>query len=215
MQLGDNVQAYQVEYCMFDKITIKGSIPQDGGAAPVSVEGSFFGRQLTTHAFTAALSLCSVTPMNAKLARLYLDTAWAGVGGTEVPLLRDFQIEIMTGVHPVFNGASGLTFTKHLESYIDYTATFTLDGGTTAHALLTLQRAGTFQVARLAINGPVIGSGTNHLAQFDMGGILETVGPDDSADRGDNLSSVVLHGIYDVTGAKGLQAKVICHQSVI
>jgi hypothetical protein len=216
LELGDNVQAYQVPYVQFDKIIIKGSIPQDGGAAPVTVEGSYFGQKIVQHAFTAALSLCSVQPMNAKLARLYMDTSWAGLGGTELAsLLRSFQIEIMTGLHPDFFGSSSLMFGAAKESYIDYTATFTLEGGTTAHALLALQQTAAFRVARLAINGPQIGAGLFNLAQFDMGGFLDVVGPDDNNDRGDNLSTVVLHGTYDLTGAKGLIVTVNCAQNVI
>lgn len=208
LELGDNVQAYQVEYCMFDKITFKGDIAQDGGEAPVSMDATYFGRRLQTHAFTPALSQAPIVPMNAKLARLYMDPTWITLGTTELAgLLRGFQIEILTGVHPDFAGAANTYFTAHKEGYIDYTATFTLEGGTTAHALLAAQQAQTKKFFRLAINGPVIGTGTPHALVFDMAGIPETVGPNDSADRGDNLSTIALHGVYDDTGAKGLQVQ--------
>src|SRR5574343_1958167 len=46
LEFGDDAAAYRVPYCLFDRITIKGDIAQDGGAAPVSVEGSFFGRTI-------------------------------------------------------------------------------------------------------------------------------------------------------------------------
>lgn len=205
MELGDDVQFWESEYCMFDKITLSGSIDQEGGDAPVALDAGFFGRQLATTTKTGALSLASGEFMNAKLARLYLDTAWAGVGGTELSnLLRSWQIEILTGVHPDSTGSATNTFNAHKEGIISVMGTFTIEGGTTANTLLGLQQAGTFRVARLAINGSQIGSGDTHNLTIDFGGMFEAVDPIDSEDRGDNLATFSLRGTYDATGAKML-----------
>jgi hypothetical protein len=137
------------------------------------------------------------------------------VGGTELTDgLVDFGIEILTGVHPVFRGASTNYFNSHREGPIDYTATFTVDHAT-RDELLSSQQAGDLQVVRLAITGPTIGSGTPHKLTIDMGGRWEDVTPRDSSDRGDNLSTLALFGTYDDTGAKGLQVTLTTTQSTI
>lgn len=209
IELFDDVQCWEVEYSMFDKISLSGSISQDGGDAPVALDATYFGRQLTSTTKTSSLSLPSGEFMNAKNARLYIDTSWAGVGGTELSnLLRGFQIEILTGVHPDFTGSSAKYFNAHKEGLISAMLTITLEAGSTVNTLLGLQQAGTFRVARLAVNGSQIGSGGTHNFTFDLGGYFESVMPIDGDDRGDNLASFVLKGAYDTTGAKLLQAKV-------
>lgn len=215
LQLGDGEQAWRVPYCMTDRISIKGSVAQDGGSAPVAMEQSFFGRFIEENAFTASLALEGSTPINAKLAQMYVDSSWAGVGGTELSDgLVDFGLEILTGVHPVFRGSSQNYFNAHREGVIDYTFTATVD-----HALrdelMSSQQAGDLQVVRFVVTGPVIGSGTPHKLTVDMGGRWEDVVARDSSDRGDNLSTVALRATYDDTGAKGLQLTLTTSQSTI
>ena len=205
IEIGDDSQFWEAEYCMFDKISLSGSIDQEGGDAPVSLDVGFFGRKLTTTTKTAALSIPAGEVMNSKLARFYLDTAWAGVGVTELSnLLRSWQIEILTGVHPDSTGSAANTFNQHKEGLISVMGTFTIEGGTSANSLLALQQAGTFRVARLAINGTQIGSGDPHNLTIDIGGQFETVDPIASEDRSDNLSTFAIKGTYDTTGAKML-----------
>lgn len=204
LQVGDDQQAWRIPYCMTDRITLKGKVSQDGGAAPVSLEQGFFGRYIEENAFTGSLSLESCTDMNAKLAQLYVDTTWAGVGVTEYSdALDEFTIEILTGVHPVFRGASTNYFNKHREGIIGYTASFVVDTAL-RDELLSSQQAGDLQIVQFTITGAAIGSGTPHKLTLQMGGRWEDVTARDTSDRGDNLATVALHGQYDTTGGKGL-----------
>ena len=147
--------------------------------------------------------------MNAKLAQLYVNPTWATVGNTELSDgLDEFTVEILTGVHPVFRGATTNYFNKHREGIIGYTATFVVE-----HALrdelLSSQQAGDLQVVRLKLNGPQIGTGVNHSLTIDMGGSWEDVTAIDNSDRGDNLATIALRAHYDDTGAKGLQVALV------
>ena len=215
LQLGDDQQGWRVPYCMTDRITLKGKVSQDGGSAPVSLEQGVFGRFIEEDAFTGSLALESVTDMNAKLSQLYVDTSWAGVGGTELTdALDEFTIEILTGVHPVFRGATTNYFNKHREGIIDYTASFVVDTAT-RDELMSSQQAGDLQVVRFTITGAVIGSGTPHKLTIDMGGRWEDVTARDNSDRGDNLATIALRGTYDTVGAKGLQLTLTTTQSTI
>lgn len=206
LRMGDDVQAWISEYVMFERIRISGQVAQGADASPVNVEADFFGRQLATTTFTAGQSGPTLEPLNAKLARLYLDTSWAGVGGTELAnALRTFDIEILTGVHPKFSGAATKIFNGHSEGVISVMGTFGIEGGSGANTILANQQAGSLAVARLEINGSQIGSGTSHQLRIDFSGTYEDADPISGADRGDNLSTFVLHGFYNTTGAKSIQ----------
>jgi hypothetical protein len=199
---------------LFERIRIGGQVSQGQDASPVTVEADFFGRQLTPTTFTGAISLPSVEPMNAKLSRFYLDTSWAGVGGTEkTNILRGFDIEILTGLHPVFTGSSEKYFNTYAEGLMMVTANFTFEGNSDANAINTAHRAGSLAVARLAINGSAIGAGTAHSLKIDIGGAWEAVSPLSSEDRGDNLHSATLRGYYDPTGAKLFDVAVVTNVS--
>src|SRR6185503_12229124 len=114
LQVGDDQQGWRIPYVMTDRITIKGKVSQDGGAAPVSLESGIFGRYIEENALTSGQALEASTPMNAKLAQLFIDTAWSGVGGTELTdALDEFTLEILPGVHPVFRGSAANYFNRH------------------------------------------------------------------------------------------------------
>lgn len=214
IEMGDDVQAWEAEYCMFERIRIGGSVSQGMDASPVTLERDFFGRQLTATTFTGAISLPTVEPMNAKLARFYVDTAWAGVGGTEkTATLRGFDIEILTGLHPIFSGSAAKFFDTYAEGLIGVTATFTLEGNAAANAIFTAMQAQTFQAVRLKILGPQIGTGTTHSLSIDIGGTWESVIPMNGEDRSDNLTQAVFRGFYDATGAKLLAVNVTTNTS--
>ena len=206
IRMGDDAQAYISEYCMFERIRISGQVSQGSDVSPVRVESDFFGRQIAETTFTASLTPRTLEPLNSKLARLYLDTSWAGVGGTELAnLLRTFDIEILTGVHPKFAGSTAKTFNRHAEGVISVMGTFGIEGGSDAADIFADQQNNVFSVARLEITGGQIGSGDPHLFQLDFGGTFEDASPINSQDRGDNLAQFVLHDYYDLTSGKKLQ----------
>lgn len=202
-ELCNDTQAYEVPYCMVKEIRLSGSVNQDNTPSPVKIEADWFGQKLDTCTKTAGLSLPTPTGMNAHLAKLYLDTAWAGVGGTALTnLLRSWELTILTGNHPLHTGGANNYMASHAEGIITAMLSFTLEQGATANALLALQQAGTFRVARLEVIGPQIGSGGTHYLKFDVGGSLEELSLYGQEDRGDNLSTFTLHGHYNDTGAK-------------
>jgi hypothetical protein len=216
IEKGDDVQGYEAEYAMFESYKIAGNVAQGAEEAPVSGDFDFFARQWTLTTLTPALSIPSMTFLSAKLARLYLDSTWAAVGSTELAnALRGFSIDILTGVHPNFSGSANQYFNTHSEGVIGVMASFTVERNATTAALLTTLRNQSLVVARLKITGPQIGSGTNHSLQIDLSGTYEEVRPMAQADRGDNLDTFMIHGMYDATGAKKLAVEVVTNLSSI
>ncbi len=214
IELGDDTQAFETEFAMFERIRISGNVAQGQDASPVNIEADFFGRQLTPTTFTSAIAIPTVEPMNAKLSRFYLDTAWSGVGGTEkANILRSFDIEILTGLHPKFSGSANRYFDTYGQGPISVTANFIFEGNSDADAIFDAHQAKTFNVVRLAILGSQIGTGVTHSLKLDIGGEWESVSPLSSEDRGDNLHSGVLIGRYDATGAKMLQVATVTNSN--
>ena len=216
LERGDDTFMVETEYVKFDSIKISGEINQDGEDSACTIEAGYFGRQNTVTAFTAGLTIPALTPINAKLARFYLDTAWAGVGSTEkTATLRGFNIEIMTGLHPKFLGSTAEYFTRHGEGPMGIMASFTFEGNSNMAAIFAAQQAVSLQVSRLLIIGPQIGSGVSHKLQIDIGGAWESIVPLASESNGNNLWTAVLRGYYDPTGAKMFGVDVVTDTNTI
>lgn len=201
LELGDNTQAFEIEYCQIDKIKYSGQIDQDGGVSKVSLELGYYGRQLTPTTFTGSLALpTSIAPMNAKLARFYLDTSWGGIGGTEqTGLLRAFDVEILIGNHPKFFGDANRYFGGHGEGDIQVLVTLDLEGISGADSIFDLYQAGTERALRLDINGPQIGSGVNHRQRLDVLGAFEMVQPLAQSVKGNNVHRAIFRSVDNGT----------------
>lgn len=210
LEMGDDQQCWEAEYMMFERVRLSGKVNQNADFSPVKIDASFFARQLTKTTFTSALSVGGFEPINAKLARFYLDTAWAGVGTTEkTNFLREFDIEIIGGCYPLFGGSGERYFYGHEQGDIEVNANFVFENDSQAIAIHDAHRANTMQVARLKISGDPIGSGVNHSLSLDISGTWEKVSPLSSKDKASNLTSAILRGYYDLTGAKMLQVNTV------
>lgn len=209
LERGDTQQAVEIEYTLFKRLKISGQVNQEGGESTVKVEVDYFGRQNTNTTFTPALTPLATTMMSAKLAKIYLDTAWAGVGVTEkVGILRAFDLEIIGGAYPKFTGADAEYFTEHGQGPISAMLALTLERGADSEALRAA--IGAFRVARLKIIGPIIGTSTTPQSlTVDLGGYIEDVIAMAQNDRGGRLDTAVIHGQYDPTGAKLIVPKVV------
>jgi len=216
MERGDDGFEVETEYVMFDRIKLSGEINQDGGDSSLKIEADYFGRQNTVTAFTAGLSIPALNPINAKLARLFIDTTWAGVGVTEkTNTLRAFDVEFLTGLHPKFHGSGNEYFDNHGEGAMAVLGAFTFEGNANAADIFTAWNAQTLQVLRLKAEGPQIGTGAKHLLQVDLSGTWEQVIPLASESNGNNLWTAVLHGFYDPTGGKLFDINVVTNQDSI
>ncbi len=217
LEAGDDVQAYEIEYVMYERIRLAGVIAQAGEEGAVALEADYFGRQVTPTTFTGSISVPSMTDIIAKLSRIYVDTTWAGRGTTEKSsLLRAWELEILTGVHPKFFGSGNRFFDAHGEGFIAAMCALTYEGNATADAEFDSFRAGTKQAVRVEIDSGVqIGSGENHKLTIDLWGAYENVIPLSDEDRGNNLHTAMFHGLYDPTGAQELDVQVITDLSAI
>lgn len=216
LELGDDVDAYEHEYTMFKSFKLAGTIPADGSAAPVTGEAPYFARQVTKTSFTASQALhTGLEKMNAKLARLYLDTSWGGLGGTEISnILRGFELEIMTGNEAKFFGSANKYNSSFAEGYIGAMLTLDLEGNASADDIYDLYRAGTERALRFVINGGQIAAGTNYKYQVDMFGAFELVVPINQVIGSNNLSKAVFVA-SSLTPAQFLDIDIVTNHNTV
>jgi hypothetical protein len=217
LEAGDDTQAYEIEYVMFKRIRMAGVIAQAGEESPVALEAEYFGRQVTPTAFTGSISVPNMTDIVAKLSRIYINATWAAKGTTEVTsLLRAWELEILTGLHPKFFGSGNRYFDAHGQSRIDVMLGLTYEGNASADAEWDKYRIGTKQAIRVQIDSGVqIGTGVTHKLTLDVWGAYETVIPLSNEDRGNNLHTAMFRGRYDPTGAQELDVRVITNVAAI
>jgi len=201
LELGDDTQAYEAEYVMAERLRMSGQISQSRDYSPVSLEADLFGRQLTATAFTGAIAVPTVNPIDAKLSRIYIDALFANAGTTEkTNLLRSWDLEIIGGAHPKFTGSANKYYDTHGQSYVEVMLTLMFERNANADTEWDTFRLGTEQAIRLQVDsGVAIGTGDNHTLTLDMWGAYEYVRPIDSEDRGNNIDAVLFRAMYDGT----------------
>lgn len=78
IEYGDNVQSYETEYCFTESFSFTGA-PNE----PVMYTWDIIGRQITESVKTNPLSIATRQQFISNKTRFYIDTSWAGMGGTQ------------------------------------------------------------------------------------------------------------------------------------
>lgn len=92
LEYGDNVQAYETEFLYTKSWEISGA-PNE----PVMVNWTMGGRQVTEASFTGALNAPSTAYFPFNLAKFYIDSDYASIGGTQVTgMLLGFTVTFET-----------------------------------------------------------------------------------------------------------------------
>lgn len=201
LEFGDGEQAFENEFVMGEKLTISGTVPQDGRDAPVKLALDFFARQNSKTSFTAGLSKPVVNELSGYMTRLFVNDSWATVGTTEkTSILRAFDVELVGGKYPQFHGGQALTFDSFGEGKISGLCTLTLDTGAAAIALY--DAIGTMKVFQLLFEGPAIGTGEKQSLTLQFSGAIMESKPGDSKEKETSLTTVSIEFMYDPTGDK-------------
>jgi hypothetical protein len=200
-EVGDDVEQYALTYVMARKLTIAGAMGQNQA---VKVTAECFAQDLAPCDFSGAATIPTVEPIVANQTKLYINPSWATRGATPATgLLRDFSLEIITGLQPKFHG-NGLSFDVHGESYIDAMLKLTLEGNSDADTLYDGFQSRTPYAIRLKTIGSQIANGTTYSMIFDLWGRFEEMQPMGSEKDGNNLHVALFHGLYDPTPSTGL-----------
>jgi hypothetical protein len=194
LEYGDDTQAYEIEGVFLQRITLSGKM---GAAESVKIEASGFGKQITPTTYTASINLLAADaePMIANLAKIYVDPTWATLGSTQkTALLREFKIEILTGLHPKFYGDGTKMISDFGQGYLDCLASFTFERSSAEDTLIFDSfQAETKKAIRFMVEGTQIGTGAKHSITIDMFGTFEEVIPIGTDVEGNNLDTAIFH----------------------
>lgn len=219
LEIGDGTGAnegYEMAYCMAPDLEVAGNT--DSGEA--TVEATLFGDEIARTTLTNVATMPTATGVVGKLARVYVDSTWAGLGGTELELaLLDFTLSVRTGVHPKLRGSSSRTIDSHDQGEIEVTLSLGLERGVAAVGTEeAYYRATTVtpRFVRLEIDSGVqIGAGDNHTLTFDIAGAWvgwQGLGRDQD---GNNIEVATLKAGYDATGTHAFTFSVLTDVAAI
>jgi hypothetical protein len=218
LQYGDDQQAFVTEYVMAKRITVSGRV---GESENVKVSIECFGKQKAKQAFTASINPVALETMVANLTNFYVDANWAALGSTaKTGLLREWSVEILTGIQAKWNAEGVKVMTGHSEGMIDSMWTLTFEGTSEAVTLFDAFNADpqTPKALRIKVIGSTIGStGGQHSLTLDGYGVFEEVIPLGAEGMGNNLYTAVFHCIDDnsATTSHIVAAKVVTNVNAI
>ena len=161
------------------------------------MSANWIGRQLSSAAFTAALSLPSVTEMILPKTKLYIDATGGTVGSTQkTGVLMGAQMTVRTGILPVPVGDGNLYFSAHKFTRPEITFSITLeleDGGVVAaeRAIFESQAVRLFE---LELNG---GNAT-HECVLQWAGKYDSISDYENSD-GNTTVTFEGHAVYSST----------------
>jgi len=218
LEVTDDVQAYEIPYCMVRSITISG----DCVSGEVHCSADLVGRFVDQTTVTGGVSIPTVEMCVGKLSQIYIDSTWAGIGGTELSnCLINWQVTLNTGAHPKFWGTANRYFSGHEQGAITGEAQFTFERTSDVATEELYFRPASGGVARtdrfvqLKLSGTQIGSGDNHTLALDMAGQWTSWSPLGGEEEGNSLDVATLTFGYDATGAQSFRALVTTNVSAI
>ncbi len=181
IEYGDNVQAYEAEFCMASAIEISGA-PDE----PLKLSVDLFGRQMTAATFTTELTMPTVESALFNKAKLYIDSAWASLGNTvKSASLIDFTLRIDTGLVPMKAADGTLYFSFVAEKArgveLDMTLYWNDTVSTTERAMWAAQ---TKRAVRIEVEGTELEHSRLKTLTFDLWGVYtdwETISEKDGA----------------------------------
>ncbi len=144
-----------------------------------------------------------VTPLLA----VYLDTSWAGLGGTQLTgIVRNIKFACSTGFAPNYtaDARADLDFGKHKVGTLGAKLTLLLELDATGAAQFTKYRSNSLQYIRLINTGTAISGGGNKTVQID-GAYRFTGAPAIQRDGSQLLVAAELESVLDATSSKTLE----------
>lgn len=158
-----------------------------------------FGRARQTGTPTGSLVVYpSREILVSNLLAFYLDTTWAGLGGTQLTgLMRSAKLEVSTGFMPDFtmDARTDKDFFEHAVGRLTAKLSFTMELDAVAAARLTERRANSVVFIRLKTTGSVIGAAVKTV-QVD--GAYRWLGMDLNGVDGDqNLVTAELESVLE------------------
>jgi hypothetical protein len=145
VEAGDNIQAYEMEYCFCSDFKISGAAMEAW-----MMSGTLLGRQLTKASFTGALVPQAVREMLFQHSKLYIDASGGSIGSTQITgSFKGFEIGGPTGFKEYYTGEGAKTFTGVKQGKPDWRGILTMEHDANGVAQIDAAKAGTPKLIRV------------------------------------------------------------------
>lgn len=211
IEYGDDLQAYEVEYCFATRLQISGA-PNEVCKFTLDI----VGRQRTDTTFTAALTAQSVQRAPFNLSKFYIDTSGAGMGGTQkTALLKAFTWTLDTQFAAYYAGDGQLYFSAVTEDRKAPELQLTYARNSDADAERTKYEARTTSFLRLALFGQTeLDSGQSNPPYLYLDqAVRYRTWPTFGDEEGLATVQVVADAVYDATWSKMFEAALLTNLS--
>lgn len=201
LEYGDNVQGYEVEYLFLTSLEISGTVNE-----AIMVTATFMGRQVGEVTFTGALTDPSVAYFAFNNSQFYIDTSYAGIGGTaKTGMLRAFTWTYESKFMPLFAADGNLYFSqiKEDKKTVELELTYWRDD-TNAEAEFDKYEAQTTTYIRIALQSDTeMDSGQDNPEYVYLDGAFKyTEFPEIDDEDGTSVITVNAEAFYDATASK-------------
>lgn len=200
IEMGDDQQAEEMEYCFVDEFTISGKAGE-----PVTMSANWIGRQVANTTFTGSLSMPTVEEMLFGKAKLYINATSTYPASTQITQsFLSFDLKVKTGWQPVYTGDGNLYFTFAKITRPEITLTLRLEHDSQSVAEKAAWKAGTARAVRILVEGGALTTAgttyTNKTLAIDLVGKYTEVGGLDDEDDNDVIE-LTLTSRYNSTAA--------------
>jgi len=200
-EFGDNLQAYETEFCFATRLEISG---RPGEA--VQFVCDITGRQRTDTTFTGALTAQTVQRFAFNKAKFYVDTSWAGLGGTQKSgLLKAFTWSLETQFSASFGADGNLYFyqvDKEAKKAVELRLTYARNSDADSERTKFEGRSTTYLRVEL-LGNTELDSGQDNVPYVYLDGAYRYFEwPTPGEEDGLSTVEVVAESVYDTTGAK-------------
>ena len=205
--------ASEAGYGMTESFKIE-STPDD--IAKLSWKMFTRARQTTTPT-SSLVPYTSLEELPGALLSVYLDTTWAGLGGTQLTgIVRNCSFECMTGLAPdqTADGRSDKDYSKHSVNSLAAKLSLTLELDATGASRYDDYRTNDLVYIRLKWTGGTAGDAGVKTVQID-GAYRFAADPTFPDDADQKLVALELEAVYDETGTKILEFTAINALSAI
>lgn len=207
LEYGDNVQAYEADYCFTLEVTIEGTVNE-----PINVTWRVKGQEITETTFTPALVAPTAKYFPFDCAKFYIDTTFAGIGTTlKTGMLRAFTwtFETMFTARYAADGTCSFSTLNEARKTAVLEMTYYRDG-TNSEAEKDKWEAQTlfFPRIRLESSGEMdVGQSNPPYINLD-GAYRYTEWPETEEEDGTAVVTVTAEAFYDTTSAKMIEVQV-------
>lgn len=183
----------------------------DSGTDPVKLSGKMFARARQSDTPTGSL-----VPYTAReslvpaLSKHYLDTSWAGLGGTQLTgIIRSGSIEVMTGLSPDYtaDGRSDKDFVQHKVGLLTARQNLVVEFDSVGASRFANYRANDIVFIRNQFNGGTVVAAARKVQVDGAYRFVDT--PSFTESGGIVLMGANLESVYDETSSKTLEFVVV------